>query len=110
MSADAVSPLSLSRLLQDFPALAESLRGVDRANRRRLGLPEEGARADYSQGGLAGPPRWPSGPMPPRWPSGPTPPAEPNGARETAAEYEPVRPISWQNGAGELGPGRRPTS
>jgi DNA-binding NtrC family response regulator len=31
VSADAVSPLSLSRLLQDFPALAESLRGVDRA-------------------------------------------------------------------------------
>ena len=31
MSADAVSPLSLPRLLQDFPALAESLRGVDRA-------------------------------------------------------------------------------
>ncbi|HEY4597249.1 MAG TPA: sigma 54-interacting transcriptional regulator, partial [Thermoanaerobaculia bacterium] len=31
MSADAVSPLSLSRLLHDFPALAESLRGVDRA-------------------------------------------------------------------------------
>ena len=30
MSADA-SPLSLSRLLQDFPALAEGLRGVDRA-------------------------------------------------------------------------------
>ncbi|HEY3567325.1 MAG TPA: sigma 54-interacting transcriptional regulator [Thermoanaerobaculia bacterium] len=31
MSADAASPLSLSRLLNDFPALAESLRGVDRA-------------------------------------------------------------------------------
>jgi DNA-binding NtrC family response regulator len=31
VSADAVSPLSLSRLLQDFPALAEGLRGVDRA-------------------------------------------------------------------------------
>ncbi|HET9211903.1 MAG TPA: sigma 54-interacting transcriptional regulator [Thermoanaerobaculia bacterium] len=31
MSADTASPLSLSRLLHDFPALAESLRGVDRA-------------------------------------------------------------------------------
>ncbi len=31
MSADAASPLSLSRLLNDFPARAESLRGVDRA-------------------------------------------------------------------------------
>src|SRR5215831_16942399 len=91
-------------------AMAEVvLRGVDRANRRRLGLPEEG-RAGYGQGGLAPPPRWPSGPMPPRWPSGPPPPAGPNGAHETAADYEPVRPISWQNGAAELGPGRRPSS
>jgi DNA-binding NtrC family response regulator len=31
VSAEAVSPLSLSRLLHDFPALAEGLRGVDRA-------------------------------------------------------------------------------
>jgi DNA-binding NtrC family response regulator len=31
VSAGAASPLTLSRLLQDFPALAESLRGVDRA-------------------------------------------------------------------------------
>jgi DNA-binding NtrC family response regulator len=31
VSAEAASPLSLSRLLRDFPALAESLRGVDRA-------------------------------------------------------------------------------
>jgi two-component system NtrC family response regulator len=31
VSAAAASPLSLSRLLQDFPALAESLRGIDRA-------------------------------------------------------------------------------
>jgi MinD-like ATPase involved in chromosome partitioning or flagellar assembly len=91
-------------------AMAEVvLRGVDRANRRRLGLPEEG-RAGYGQGGLAAPPRWPSGPMPPRWPSAPTPPAGPNGAQETAAGYEPVRPISWQNGTAELGPGRRPSS
>jgi len=82
-------------------AMAEVvLRGVDRANRRRLGLPEEG-RAGYGQEGLAPPPRWPSGPMPPRWPSGPPPPAGPNGGHETAADYEPVRPISWQNGAAE---------
>src|SRR5215472_7490666 len=91
-------------------AMAEVvLRGVDRANRRRLGLPEEG-RAGYGQEGLAPPPRWPSGPMPPRWPSGPPPPAGPDGAHETAADYEPVRPISWQNGTAELGPGRRPSS
>jgi len=111
-----------NRVALDLGAVAEStldaklamaevvLRGVDRANRRRLGLPEEGGRADYGQGGLAGPPRWPSGPMPPRWPAGPTPPAGPNGTQETAAGYEPVRPISWQNGAGELGQGRRPAS
>jgi MinD-like ATPase involved in chromosome partitioning or flagellar assembly len=102
-----------NRVALDLGAVAEStldaklamaevvLRGVDRANRRRLGLPEEGARAGHGQGALAGPPRWPSGPMPPRWPAAPAPPTGPNGAKETAG-YEPVRPISWQNGAGEL--------
>ena len=34
----------------------------------------------------------------------------PDGAQETAAGAEPVRPISWHNGAGELGPGRRPSA
>src|SRR6266480_2966869 len=85
-------------------AMAEVvLRGVDRANRRRLGLPEDESKAGYGQRGLVPPPRWPSGPIPPRWPSGPMPPAGPDGAQETAAGAEPVRPISWHNGAGELG-------
>jgi hypothetical protein len=74
-------------------AMAEVvLRGVDRANRRRLGLPEEEGSAGYGPQGLAAPPRWPSGPMPP---------VAANGAQETAADAEPVRPISWQNAAGE---------
>jgi MinD-like ATPase involved in chromosome partitioning or flagellar assembly len=73
-------------------AMAEVvLRGVDRANRRRLGLTDEEEMAGYGQRGLAAPPRWPSGPMPP---------AGANGASETAAGVEPARPISWQNGAG----------
>jgi len=72
-------------------AMAEVvLRGVDRANRRRLGLSEEEGKAGYIQQGPAAPPRWPSGPMPP---------AVANGAQETV-DSEPVRPISWQNGAG----------
>jgi hypothetical protein len=81
-------------------AMAEVvLRGVDRANRRRNGLPEEEGKADYSRWGPAAPPRWPSGPMPP---------VAANGARETAADAEPIRPVTWQaNGAGELGPGLR---
>ena len=92
-------------------AMAEVvLRGVDRANRRRLGLPEDESKAGYGQRGLVPPPRWPSGPIPPRWPSGPMPPVAPDGAQETAAGAEPVRPISWHNGAGELGPGRRPSA
>jgi hypothetical protein len=96
-------------------AMAEVvLRGVDRGNRRRLGLPEEEGRVGYGEGGLAAPPRWPSGPMPPRWPSAPTPAAGPargpDGAEEGAADYEPVRPISWHNGATELAAGQRPSS
>jgi MinD-like ATPase involved in chromosome partitioning or flagellar assembly len=82
-------------------AMAELvLRGVDRANRRRHGLPEEQAKADYGQQAAA-PPRWPSEPMPPvRW--GPVPPTRVNA--ETAGDAAPARPISWQNGAGEFGP------
>jgi hypothetical protein len=80
-------------------AMAEVvLRGVDRANRRRLGLPEEEGKAGYSQLGPVAPPRWPSRPMPP---------GRANGAQEPAADSEPVRPISWQNGAAELGPSRQ---
>jgi hypothetical protein len=68
------------------------LRGVDRVNRRRHGLPEETGKADYGQWGAAEPPRWLSEPMPP---------AAANGTQETAADAEPVRPVSWHNGAGE---------
>jgi hypothetical protein len=47
-------------------ALAEVvLRGVDRANRRRLGLPEETGHTGDGQRGLDEPPRWHSQPLPP---------------------------------------------
>jgi MinD-like ATPase involved in chromosome partitioning or flagellar assembly len=48
-------------------AMAEVvLRGADRANRRRQGLPEEDkANIGNGQRGQADPPRWPSGPLPP---------------------------------------------
>jgi len=47
-------------------ALAEVvLRGVDRANRRRLGLPEETEHTGDGQRGLDEPPRWHSQPLPP---------------------------------------------
>src|ERR1700722_899826 len=55
-------------------AMAEIvLRGVERVNRRRHGLPEETARAQDGQWGPAEPARWLSEPMPP---------AAPNGAHE----------------------------
>jgi len=41
------------------------LRGVDRANRRRLGLPEETGHTGDGQRGLDEPPRWHSQPLPP---------------------------------------------
>jgi MinD-like ATPase involved in chromosome partitioning or flagellar assembly len=79
-------------------AMAEVvLRGVERVNRRRHGLPEETARAEDGQWGPAEPARWLSEPMPP---------AASNGAEEPAARAEPVRPVTWhQNGTGELGAG-----
>ena len=81
-------------------AMAEVvLRGVDWANRRRHGLLDEEGSAGYRQRSMAEPPRWPSGPMPP---------ASANGAQERAADAAPVRPISWQNGAGELARGLTP--
>ena len=47
-------------------ALAEVvLRGVDRANRRRLGLPEDTEHTGDGQRGLDEPPRWHSQPLPP---------------------------------------------
>ena len=75
-------------------AMAEVvLRGVDRANRRRQGLPEE-AKADYSQWGPAEPPRWLAEEMPP---------AAVNGPVETPADAEPVRPAPWPgNGLPEM--------
>ncbi len=78
-------------------AMAEMvLRGVERVNRRRHGLPEETARAQDGQWGPAEPARWLSEPMP----------AAPNGAQEPAVEAEPMRPVTWhQNGTGELGAG-----
>jgi MinD-like ATPase involved in chromosome partitioning or flagellar assembly len=81
-------------------AMAEVvLRGVERVNRRRHGLPEETARAQDGQWGPAEPARWLSEPMPP---------VTPNGAQEPAAEAEHMRPVTWhQNGTGELGDGGR---
>jgi MinD-like ATPase involved in chromosome partitioning or flagellar assembly len=47
-------------------AMAEVvLRGVDRANRKRLGLPEETERTGDGQRNLDEPPRWHSRPLPP---------------------------------------------
>ncbi len=73
-------------------AMAEVvLCGVDRANRRRQGLPEQ-AKADYSRWGPAEPPRWLSEPMPP---------AAVDGSPETAADAQSRRPAPWPvNGAG----------
>jgi hypothetical protein len=106
-----------NRVALDLGAVAEStldaklamaevvLRGVDRANRRRLGFSEDEERAGYAE--RDAPPRWPSGPMPPRWPSEPVPTEGANGG-PMAADSASLRPLTWQNGAAELGPGRRP--
>jgi len=85
----AVAELTLDAKL----AMAEVvLRGVDRANRRRQGLPQEAGTAGDGQLDPAEPPRWVSGPMPP---------TAVNGAQDTAAGAEPVRPAPWPaKGAG----------
>jgi MinD-like ATPase involved in chromosome partitioning or flagellar assembly len=68
-------------------ALAEVvLRGVDRANRRRLGLPEEAEHTDGGQRDLDEPPRWHSQPLPPSTaPDTPVAPVAPNGPPQPAA-------------------------
>ena len=65
-------------------AMAEVvLRGVDRANRRRLGLPDEQApAAGNGQGALA---------EPPRWFSEPERPAADGAAQDAGSDYGPVR-------------------
>jgi hypothetical protein len=76
-------------------AMAEVvLRGVDRANRRRLGLPEEPATQ-------AGSSQWGSAEPPPRWFSQPEPPA-PVAAQQQAAEAAgPVRTPWPASGLGD---------
>jgi len=85
----AVSEVTLDAKL----AMAEVvLRGVERANRRRQGLPDEPGRAGYGQVTAAEPPRWFSEPMPP---------AGVTGSQEAPAGAEPMRPAPWPaNGAG----------
>jgi MinD-like ATPase involved in chromosome partitioning or flagellar assembly len=59
----AVAPETLDAKL----AMAEVvLRGVDRANRRRLGLPDDEDEAGYGEEATAEPPRWYSQPASPR--------------------------------------------
>ncbi|HUY51558.1 MAG TPA: hypothetical protein VMV92_38620 [Streptosporangiaceae bacterium] len=71
-------------------AMAEVvLRGVDRANRRRLGLPE-GETDDTGNG------QWDPA-EPPRWFSQPEPPPAVPGSQETADGAEPGR-ASWPTG------------
>jgi hypothetical protein len=74
-------------------AMAEVvLRGVDRANRARQGLPGEAGKAGHSQWAATAPPRWMSEPMPP---------AAVHGTQETSADAEPMRPAPWPvNGTG----------
>ena len=85
----AVSEVTLDAKL----AMAEVvLRGVERANRRRQGLPDEPGRAGYGQVTAAEPPRWFSEPMPP---------AGVTGSQEAPAGAEPMRPAPRPaNGAG----------
>src|SRR5690348_6260586 len=65
-------------------AMAEVvLRGVDRANRKRLGLPEETERTGDGQRSLDEPPRWHSRPLPPN--TGQDAPIAPNGPERPAA-------------------------
>jgi MinD-like ATPase involved in chromosome partitioning or flagellar assembly len=67
------------------------LRGVDRANRRRLGLPEaETEAAGNSHWGQAEPPRWPAQPVPPAAVAEPEEPA--NGAEPEWAPW-PARGV-----------------
>jgi len=70
-------------------AMAEVvLRGVDRANRKRLGLPEETERTGDGQRSLDEPPRWHSQPLPPS--TGHEAPIAPNGPQQPA----PASPVA----------------
>jgi hypothetical protein len=70
-------------------AMAEVvLRGVDRANRKRLGLPEEPEHTGDGQRNLDEPPRWHSRPLPPS--TGQEAPIAPNGPRQPAAASPPA--------------------
>src|SRR5215831_10222160 len=79
-------------------AMAEVvLRGVDRANRRRLGLPEETELAGGGRRDLDEPPRWHSQPLPPG--------TGPDGA---VAPGSPAPPAAASPAAGAGGPGDEP--
>jgi hypothetical protein len=79
-------------------AMAEVvLRGVDRANRRRLGLPEETEHAGDGQRDLDEPPRWHSQPLPPGM--GPDTPVAPG---------SPAQPAAASPAAGPATPGDEP--
>jgi len=75
-------------------AMAEVvLRGVDRANRKRLGLPEETEHSGNGQRNLDEPPRWHSQPLPPG--TGLDAPIAPNGPdRPAAASAAAAGPVS----------------
>src|SRR6516165_3504167 len=73
------------------------LRGVDRANRRRLGLPEETGHTGDGQRNLDEPPRWHSQPLPPSTrqdapiaPNGPEQPAASSPVTSSPAAVGPV--------------------
>jgi MinD-like ATPase involved in chromosome partitioning or flagellar assembly len=70
-------------------AMAEVvLRGVDRVNRKRLGLPEEAEQTGNGQRNLDEPPRWHSQPLPPS--TGQDAPIAANGPEQPA----PASPVS----------------
>jgi hypothetical protein len=80
-------------------AMAEVvLRGVDRANRKRLGLPEEAEHTGNGQRNLDEPPRWHSQPLPPgtgqETPIAANGPEQPAAASPVSAGPAPVGPVS----------------
>jgi MinD-like ATPase involved in chromosome partitioning or flagellar assembly len=80
-------------------AMAEVvLRGVDRANRKRLGLPEEPEHTGDGQRHLDEPPRWHSQPLPPS--TGQDTPIAPNGPERSVAASPAVgSPVSASSAA-----------
>src|SRR6516162_4639089 len=80
-------------------AMAEVvLRGVDRANRRRLGLPEETGHTGDGQQNLDEPPRWHSQPLPPsarqEAPIAPNGPDQPAASSPVSANPAAVGPVT----------------